>query len=199
MTGPRLDDDRLQRFFDDELDEHEAREVRLALESSPEEQARIEQLERLSNLVQLAAEEAPRSYDRDELFASIAKGLDEPQGSAGGLRVIEGEGRSPQRGSAGKGRARATGAIVGGLALAAAVALAVLGPWGAEGPDGAPTARTKAPEESREAYAEARETAPQGSEVVEVDFGGNTGTVFEVEGDSGEPIAVVWIDDQGAP
>ena len=37
--------------------------------------------------------------------------------------------------------------------------------------------------------------APQGSEVEEVDFGDNVGTVFEVEGEAGEPIAVVWIMD----
>lgn len=36
---------------------------------------------------------------------------------------------------------------------------------------------------------------PFGSEVVEADFGENIGTIFEVEGQAGEPIAVVWISD----
>ncbi len=35
--------------------------------------------------------------------------------------------------------------------------------------------------------------APQGSSVERVEFGANTGTVFEVEGDEGQPLAVVWI------
>lgn len=40
------------------------------------------------------------------------------------------------------------------------------------------------------------EAGPRGTHVLEVDFGSNTGTVFEVEGDQGEPLAVVvWIDD----
>lgn len=40
-------------------------------------------------------------------------------------------------------------------------------------------------------------TAPvqQGSEVLEVDFGSNAGTHFTVEGERGERLAVVWIDD----
>jgi hypothetical protein len=32
--------------------------------------------------------------------------------------------------------------------------------------------------------------------VLEVDFGANTGTIFEVEGGAGESLAVVWIDDE---
>jgi hypothetical protein len=42
---------------------------------------------------------------------------------------------------------------------------------------------------------EAIELPPPGSEVVAVEFGRSTGTVFEVEGSSGQPLAVVWIDD----
>jgi hypothetical protein len=29
-----------------------------------------------------------------------------------------------------------------------------------------------------------------------VDFGSNTGTVFAVKGEAGEPVAVVWLDDK---
>jgi hypothetical protein len=36
----------------------------------------------------------------------------------------------------------------------------------------------------------------RGSEVVKVDFGSNTGTIFEVEGGAGESLAVVWIDEE---
>jgi hypothetical protein len=34
-----------------------------------------------------------------------------------------------------------------------------------------------------------------GSEILEVDFGSNAGTHFSVEGEHGERLAVVWIDD----
>ena len=35
-----------------------------------------------------------------------------------------------------------------------------------------------------------------GTEVLEVDFGVNTGTIFNVEGGAGESLAVIWIDDE---
>jgi len=37
------------------------------------------------------------------------------------------------------------------------------------------------------------DTAPAGSEVLAVDFGSSTGTAFSVEGDVGQPVAVLWI------
>ena len=40
--------------------------------------------------------------------------------------------------------------------------------------------------------------APPGSEVEVVDFGSNTGTVFAVKGEAGEPLAVVWLSDEGS-
>jgi hypothetical protein len=66
--------------------------------------------------------------------------------------------------------------VATGLAAAAAIFLAVMA-WPAE--------------QSSESMPVAR-----GSEVVEVDFGANTGTIFEVEGGAGESLAVVWIDDE---
>jgi hypothetical protein len=36
----------------------------------------------------------------------------------------------------------------------------------------------------------------RGSEVLEADFGSNTGTIFEVEGAAGQSLAVIWIDDE---
>ena len=32
--------------------------------------------------------------------------------------------------------------------------------------------------------------------MLEVDFGTNTGTIFNVEGGAGESLAVIWIDDE---
>jgi hypothetical protein len=63
-----------------------------------------------------------------------------------------------------------------GLAAAAAVFLAVMG---------GPSQRTATPT-----------PIARGTEVLKVDFGPNTGTIFEVEGGAGQPLAVVWIDEE---
>jgi hypothetical protein len=71
---------------------------------------------------------------------------------------------------------RIWGAVATGFAAAAAIFLAVMA-WPAEqAPNGRPMAR--------------------GTEVLEVDFGSNAGTIFNVEGGAGESLAVVWIDDE---
>src|SRR5690606_41299445 len=51
--------------------------------------------------------------------------------------------------------------------------------------------RRTAPSETEQALMPAH----QGSEILEVDFGSNAGTHFTVEGEHGERLAVVWIDD----
>lgn len=75
------------------------------------------------------------------------------------------------------------------LAVAAALVLVYLAPSGPQG---------------RRGLAELDGNEPElimiadhaGSEVVEADFGDNIGTIFEVEGNAGEPIVVVWISDE---
>ncbi|MFW6087413.1 MAG: anti-sigma factor family protein [Myxococcota bacterium] len=187
MTTPQIDDDQIQRYFDGELSPAEAEALRQAIEASEEHQAKLEQLERLRSLVRMAAEEMTADLPADDLYARV-KGELEAKGRRDNLRSIEG----------GASRRRAvTGAAVG-LALAAAVVLALLRPGTT---DDAPVARpeTETPETavaSRQGEPEAPTRGEQGSRVEEVDFGGNTGTVFEVEGSAGHDIAVVWIDDQ---
>jgi len=187
MAVAHLEDERLQQFFDGELPPEEESKVRQVIEASAEERARLEALERLRSLLRIAAEDAASDLDSDGLYGRIRHGIDHPGGKAieGGLRVVGG----------------APGPVEGwkvwiptaaGLAVAAAVLLAVLRPW-----EGAPVVRS--PQGDERVEVEATTTTviepPLGSEIEEVDFGENTGTVFAVQGEAGEPIAVVWIDD----
>jgi hypothetical protein len=88
--------------------------------------------------------------------------------------------------------------LVGATAVAAAALLTVLGPRAADGPSEL-AQRTKGVSESPTVAAPLPSAAPamarvQGSRVENVDFGGNTGTVFEIES-QGVTTAVVWITD----
>ncbi len=76
-----------------------------------------------------------------------------------------------------------------GVAAAAVLAIA-LKPWDSS------VTMTQRPTMQIEPSVITTVDPPHGSEVVEVDFGENTGTVFAVEGNTGEPLAVVWIDDE---
>lgn len=188
MTTPQIDDDQIQRYFDGELSPTEAEALRQAIDASEKHQAKLEQLERLRSLVRLAAEESAVDLPADDLYARV-KGELEATKRREGLRGIEG----------GASRRRAVVGTAVGLALAAAVALALFRPGAT---DDSPVARPEAetPETAVATTEQAEPQAPargeQGSRVEEVDFGGNTGTVFEVEGSAGQHIAVVWIDDQ---
>lgn len=186
-----LADDTLQRYFDGDLPEAEADVVRKALEESPADRARLHVLERTRTLIRVGADESARDLDSDALFAKVRTGISDVSASRanGAVRSME-EARERKKKSAWLPAA----ALV---AIAAAAVLAIV----AQQKDSATI--TVAYEETQPlpSVATARPAAPsatthQGSSVVEVDFGSNTGTVFEVEGATGEPLAVVWINDE---
>ena len=92
--------------------------------------------------------------------------IEQPRQEPPALRVVPG----------GRER-RLWGAVATGFAAAAVVFLAVMAwPESASPPDG--------------------QYRTRGSEVLEIDFGSNTGTIFEVEGGAGQSLAMVWIDDE---
>ncbi|MEM9074742.1 MAG: hypothetical protein AAGE52_39970 [Myxococcota bacterium] len=183
-----LDDDKLQRYFDGELTEGEETVMRRAVEESPLEQARIAQLENLGNLIRFSAEETARSVDTEGLFHKIEKGIAAAPNPR--LQVIQGAKRKRRTGVA----------VAATLAIAAAVTLVVLlqpGEGGnvAEHPMDDPRERIAGPTiEDDHPIVEVHR--PAGSEVVRIDFGRNTGTHFSVVGDHGQPLAVVWIDEE---
>ncbi len=174
MESVKTEEERLQRFFDGELGPEEEEALRRELEGSPELAAELAEMEAMREAVRGAARERLMSLDSDALFARIEKELAEPTPKSDAtekpaLKLVA-KAAKPRHGRG----------IAIGLAAAAAVLLVVLA-RPANGPPsvidyGVPTT--------------------QGSEIVEIDFGSNTGTVFAVEGQAGRPVAVVWINDE---
>lgn len=201
-----LDDEKLQRFFDGDLPAEEAAQLRAELDASDADRARLERLERTR---QGFAEgfDAGAPPDADALFAAILAGSkqieEEPTGAARldplrrvdlpgkHLRVVEG-GARPGRPEGWK--------IAAPVILAIAAAFFVGFLFRGDGSP-APTAARPAPGVLLEEPPDLTVIEPpMGTEVEDVDFGSNAGTVFEVEGNAGEPIAVVWIvEEPGTP
>lgn len=187
MMAMQLDDDTLQRYYDGELSPIEERVVRARVQGDLEAQKRLRELARLSELFRVAATDMGESLDSDALFADIQAGIKRQAGLGFGerLRVVSSEWFEHKR------------ALVIPLAVAGAVAAAALLTLA--------TPATHAPEQLAEKSAHAPVSAPsmgapaapsvQGSHVENVDFGSNTGTVFEIESE-GVATAVVWISDE---
>ena len=164
-------DEKLQMFFDGELSPEEEAELRRELEGSSENMAELRQWEQMREAMHGAAAEWTAKLDSDALFARIEAEVSAPELPS----EVE---RAPVelRVVPGGRERRIWGGLATGFAAAAAIFLAVL------------------------AWPEEPGTTPlqmaRGTEVVAVDFGANAGTVFEVEGGAGQPLAVIWIDDE---
>ena len=185
MTSPDkneyIDDDKLQRLFDGDLTEGEEKILRRDIAKSDIEQARMAQLDRLGDLVRLSGDDVSADLDADALFARIEEGV-----AADKSPRLELIGNQPKR-------QRTIGVVAVGLAMAAAVALVFYLMPGQE-----PNIAQNPMDDNREILVEndmpvVEIHPPAGSAVEQVDFGANTGTVFEVEGAEGQPLAVVWI------
>ena len=164
-------DEKLQMFFDGELAPEEEAAMRRDLERSAEGMAQLREWEQIREAMQNVSSEWTDAIDSDALFARIeaeisAPAVPEPARQAPPALRVVPGGRER----------RVWGAVATGFAAAAAIFLAVIA-WPAEqAPTGVQTTR--------------------GTEVLDVDFGANTGTIFNVEGGAGESLAVIWIDDE---
>ena len=170
-------DDKLQMFFDGELSPEEEAELRQELESSPEGQEELRQWSAIREEMQAMSQQWTTEIDSDALFARIEADLEAPSADEAPAPIPFERPRPELHVVPGGREKRIWGGVATGFAAAAAIFLAVL-----SSPD----------EPSVPSLAESR-----GTEVVEVDFGENSGTVFNVEGGAGQPLAVVWIDDEG--
>jgi hypothetical protein len=185
-------EDRLQQYFDGELEGDEAEALRRALPEDAELRAKLEGLAHLRVLLVAAAEERGDEVDSDALWERVAARLGEEEQEAGEdeedepleeasparprLEALPG-GRAPSPATTKRPSNVVWIGVSAALAIAAAVLLYVV-----RSDDGAGAPMAGAP--------------PPGSEVVEVDFGYSTGAVFSVEGQEGERYAVVWISDE---
>ncbi|NOY90725.1 MAG: hypothetical protein GXP55_05895 [Deltaproteobacteria bacterium] len=187
MNAARHEEE-LHAFLDHELSEEERARVAQEL-SSAGDQAELQAFAQIGDLLRAHAEQTSAELPADDLYAAIHERVDEDMRLGRGyLRVVGGA----------RQRRLFTGAGVV-LAIAAALALGFF----ARGTQSflAHTTGTSIAEHLHDAGDVSQtmavlEEPSLGSEVVEVDFGGNAGTVFAVEGSAGQPLAVVWIEDE---
>ncbi len=199
----------LFRFYDGEVTEAERSEVRALLERDPEAERTLRATEALGGLLREALAEASDDevgeLPAEEMFEAIARRLEAEavaadEAGAGHPREVAPALGEPSSAPAGApasrpklrvvrgGRSRwATGAMGAAVLAAAAAALLVLWPRRGGRPQGAP---------SLARHGRPAAAAAAGSQVEEVDFGQNAGTVFQVQGEAGQPLAVVWIEEE---
>lgn len=114
MQSSKIEDERLQMFFDGELPAEEEAAVRRQLEASPDQAAQVAEWEKLREAMQSTSAQWLGKIDSDALFARIERQIqttEEPPA----LQVLPG----------GRER-RVWGGMAAGLAAAAAIVLAVL-------------------------------------------------------------------------
>ena len=177
MQGAKTENERLQMFFDGELPPEDEAAVRRDLERSPEGIAQLREWEQVRRAMKSVSNDWAARLDSDALFSRIEAEIS-PVAPPATEREHSADDVAPPapRVVPGGRERRIWGAVATGFAAAAAVLLAVM-TWPA---DRSPTGVE----------------ASRGTEVLEVDFGTNAGTVFNVEGSAGQSLAVVWIDDE---
>ena len=170
-------DEKLQMFFDGELSPEDEAELRRELEASPAGRLELRQWAEVRDAMQAASQQWSAELDSDALFARIAADLEPSAVAEPPANVVPIERPNVELRAVPGGREkRIWGGVAAGFAAAAAILLAVVS-W--------PDERNGSPLE-----------ASRGTGVVEVAFGANSGTVFNVEAGAGQPLAVVWIDEE---
>ena len=190
MNDQHVQEELLQQYFDGELAPASAAEISRHLEHCDPCSRRHRALLSLHDAIGRAAEESAKDVDFDALFARIEQGVREQP--APGLAERTQVWWREQLDQRSRGRWMPA---AGALAAAAAVLLLVVRALPTPGPEDI-TESAPAPSETETAPTE---TASAGSEVVDVDFGESTGTVFEVALDDGNSTPVVWINDEAEP
>jgi hypothetical protein len=178
------DDRRLHRLHDDDLDAEERAAIEKEIAEQPELGKKLEGLREVGVVVRAArTDDAP--IDGDAMWKAIEAKIARPA-----LRAIEGGAAKPIVEDPRVQRRRYVGIAVGVLAIAAAAMLVI---YDAQRiPERIAEVTPPAPTETVEAP---MPPPPDYTEVLAVDFGTNVGTIFSVEGESGQRYAVVWLDD----
>lgn len=199
MSIEHVQEEALNMHFDGELAPSEAASVQRHLATCPECTQRLDSLQRLREMIMMSSEAIASEVDFDAMFGRVEQGtkgapapslLDRLK-----IWVTESLEHNPMK----------VWAPVGGLALAAAVLVFALVTSSGSGLPGEPEMAKRGgiiedprePKKERVAIAanDATDEA-NASEVVQVDFGSNTGTVFEIALADGASTPVVWINDE---
>jgi anti-sigma factor RsiW len=196
MQGERehLSDELLHRHFDGDLESGEAARADAHLHACPQCAAKRAGLAKLSELVAMDPRASAQEVSFAGMFDRIERGIAAEKLESSRPRVLPITSR--------KRSFAASSALIAGFAAAAAVILMVYHPGegGSHGnsvPDGQVPGGPSAPAQTAPATAPApvAAKAPSHSEVVQVDFGSNAGTVFDISLADGSSTPVIWIND----
>jgi anti-sigma factor RsiW len=184
LTTEHPSDELLQRHFDGDLDPAETNAVQAHLAGCQPCAARRRALERLHALMATTLGAASKHVEQEADFAGLYERIEsgiQSDTEPGAGKVVD---------LASRKRARAVVAyVVTAAAAAAAVVITVFHP-------GSNSQRPEAVTGSEQQAATPEAATVHGrSEVVNVDFGSNAGTVFEISLADGSSTPVVWIND----
>ncbi|MBN1655441.1 MAG: zf-HC2 domain-containing protein [Deltaproteobacteria bacterium] len=183
MNTGHLEDELLQRYFDGELSNGSAAEVKQHLESCESCRRRHRSLERLRAFINMTVTDAAREVDFNALYGRIEAGVDKARDEKKVVSIRTRLGATLRR-----------PVLIASVALAAAVMIIIFRTAPSE-----PVARGGAGRKrsERTVLVDSRSAIKlRNSEVVQVDFGANTGTVFEIALAEGVSTPVVWINDE---
>jgi hypothetical protein len=195
MSQLHPDDALLHRFYDGELSPEEAASLQSHIDQDEGSLAKLEALQELGSILRANAQDAALP-DADDLFAAIEGQLENPADelpvSRPQLRVVGGS-KLPE----------AKPQHAPGYMILALAAVALLTFWFLPSDSDESASEVAAIQDpispvelDEESSLVLIDTTPSGSEVLAVDFGQNTGTSFTVEGEVGQPVAVLWIMDE---
>ena len=212
VSDPQIDDELLHRYADGDLSAPEAQNVESTLASDPVAKGRYQAILQLHTVLEASGLEMAAGADPDRMFAAIETGIARTAAEESAAKV-------PAQSADAQGfwsrlfDARAWVPATGALVAVGAVLLTVYSPVRPDElvppPTPVDSAQTTAAEPSDVQAAEPAAptavdptaappvAAPTGaaarSEIVEVDFGQNAGTVFEIALENGSSTPVVWI------
>jgi anti-sigma factor RsiW len=183
----QIDDETLQRLLDGDLNAREAKHARDVIAKSEVDAARYRSFQRLHGLFRSAAVEMAAGLDSDAMFRKIEAGIAKDRPGAFALL-------GAWLGEFFEHRSQVWMPMAGASVVAAAVLLTFYTPEGAHesvvmaggGERGGAEPASVVPVEA---------SPVPSSEIVQVDFGVNSGTVFEIALAGGKSTQVVWIND----
>lgn len=186
MHTGHLEDELVQRFFDGELSNGSAVEVRQHLDNCQECLHRYRSLERLHRYINIAAQEISSEVDFERLYNDIESGVNDSIRSDNVIPIQRLIIRSKSK--------MAKVLLPAALAAAAVFLFIILQESPKENVIGHSSDRTRSP---KTVLVERGKPLPlPNSEVIQVDFGEHTGTVFEIALAEGVSTPVVWINDE---